>query len=129
MSQPKPLFFNLDFIEQLDAIDTVPALRIAYYNTLPKSKYSRLKNISRTQVLGHSFILNPEPILNDNVTDPSYLVQYIRLAGRRSYALYKLYKLKYLDLSYYPDIALEKIKHNPLLNIANNKIYFKFEED
>ncbi len=128
MSQPKPLFFNLDTIEQLDVIDTIPALRIVYYNTIPKSKYSRLKKFSRNKLLGASFLLNPEPILNDNVTDPNYLVQYVRLAGRRSYAMHKLYNLRYLDLSYFPDISLEKIKHNPLLTIAKDKIHFKYED-
>jgi predicted RNA-binding protein associated with RNAse of E/G family len=57
-----------------------------------------------------------------------YKAQYIRLAGRRDYAIYKYYGHKYLDLSYYLDINLDTIKNNPLTKITENKIYFKYEE-
>lgn len=126
MSQRKPLFFDLDLLEKLDSITTVPALKLLYSGSIPKYKRSRLNFVKLRP--GNSFLLNPEPLLNDTSTDPSYIVQYIRLAGRRNYGMYKLYKIKYLDLSYYPEILLDKIKHNPLLTIANNKIYFKYEE-
>lgn len=77
---------------------------------------------------GKSFLLNPKPLLYERTTDPIYIVQYIKLAGRRDYTEYKLFKNKHLDLNLYPDINLDAIKHNPLITIANNKIYFKFEE-
>lgn len=126
MSQKKPLFFDLDSLEKLDAITTIPALKLLYSGSIPKHKRSRLNFVKLKT--GGSYLLNPEALFNDKSTDPSYIVQYIRLAGRRNYGMYKLYKIKYLDLSYYPEILLDKIKHNPLLTIANNKIYFKYEE-
>jgi len=82
----------------------------------------------RTQMYGQSFLLNPDDLLTDRRTDPSYIVQYIKLAARRDYAMYKLYKITYLDLSYYPDIDRSKISHNPLLSIAGDKLFFKYEE-
>lgn len=126
MSQKKPLFFNLDSIENLSTADMVPALKMLYSGSIPKYKHSKLKFIKVRA--GYSFLLNPEALFNDKSTDPSYISQYIKLAGRRNYGMYKLYKITYLDLSYYPEILLDKIKHNPLLTIANNKIYFKYEE-
>jgi len=80
-------------------------------------------------MIGQSFLLNPDELLNDRRTDPSYIVQYIKLAARRDYAMYKLYNITYLDLTYYPDIDRSKISHNPLLNIAGDKLFFKYEEN
>lgn len=77
---------------------------------------------------GSSFLINPKPLLYDTTTDIIYKAQYIKLAGRRDYTQYKLFKAKYLDLNLYPDINLGAIKSNPLITITNNKIYFKFEE-
>lgn len=77
---------------------------------------------------GNSFILNPTDLFNDRFTDPIYVVQYIKLAAKRDYAMYKLYNITYLDLTLYPDIDKSKISHNPLLKIAGSKLYFKYEE-
>jgi hypothetical protein len=41
--------------------------------------------------------------------------------------LYKLYKVTHLDLSYFKDLDLDTLAHNPLLKITQNKIYFKYE--
>ncbi len=87
------------------------------------------KKFNRARMIGQSFLLNPDELLNDRRTDPSYIVQYIKLAARRDYAMYKLYNITYLDLTYYPDIDRSKISHNPLLNIAGDKLFFKYEEN
>lgn len=77
---------------------------------------------------GHSFLLDAASLFSDT-SDIAYKAQYIRLAGRRDYSLYKLYRVTYLDLSYFKDIDLDAIKHNPLLTITQNKIYFKYESN
>lgn len=123
------LLFNLNLLESetlCDAKNLVELLRLHYCKkTIPKS--SRSKKPIRN-LLGNSFLLNPAPLFNDKSTDVIFKAQYIRLAGRRDYANYKYYGTKYLDLSFFQDIDLEAIKHNPLLTIKENKIYFKFEE-
>ena len=124
----KTLFFNLNLVEELDYVDALLALKMYYYKTLPKNKRSKLVNLRISRMFGSSFLINPEPILNDKSTDPIYLIQYLRLAGRRNYMMYTQYNIKYLDLSFYPDINISRIKHNPLLKLANDKIYFKHEE-
>lgn len=77
---------------------------------------------------GSSYLLNFDDLLH-HVGDTLWKGQYIRLAARRDYMLYKMYRAKYLDLSYFPDIDINAIKHNPLLEIVGNKLYFKFEEN
>ena len=120
------VFFNLELLEAESQCD--PKLMLSmlerhfYKKLIPKNRREQsYKNLS-----GHSFLLNVAPLFQDTV-DIAYKVQYIRLAGRRDYSLYKFYKATYLDLSFFKDIDLELIKHNPLLKIDSNKIYFKYE--
>ncbi|MFY8211572.1 MAG: hypothetical protein ACOVLB_02725 [Candidatus Nanopelagicus sp.] len=120
------VFFNLELLEAESQCD--PKLMLSmlerhfYKKLIPKNRREQsYKNLS-----GHSFLLNVAPLFKDTV-DIAYKVQYIRLAGRRDYSLYKFYKATYLDLSFFKDIDLELIKHNPLLKIDSNKIYFKYE--
>lgn len=97
-----------------------------HYNKtfLKKSSFKRFKSIK-----GSSYLLNPVPVLNQIAgIDIAYNVQYIKLAARRSFTDYRIYNQIKLDLSFFPDIDLNSIKTNPLLNITTNKIYFKFEE-
>jgi hypothetical protein len=126
----KPLFFNLSLLEnntQCDPVLLVEKLKLHFIRkTIPKNQYSRIKPIPNLN--GNSFLINATSFFDDKVTDTVYKAQYIRLAGRRDYAIYKHYGHKYLDLSYYSDINLDSIKNNPLITITQNKIYFKYEE-
>ena len=121
------LFFNLDLLETETNCD--PKLMLSMLERhfskklIPKNhrELNSFKNLS-----GHSFLLNAQPLFSDPC-DIAHKAQYIRLAGRRDYSLYKLYRVVYLDLSYFKDIDLDAIKYNPLLTITDNKIYFKHE--
>ena len=55
-----------------------------YYNRKTYNKYQKIKYGS---IKGNSWILNPTPLFNCN-EDIAYIVQYIKLAGRRDYFLY-----------------------------------------
>ena len=87
-----------------------------------------LKYGLRNKLKGNSFLLQPEKLLSDKTTDILYIQQYISLAALRDYSLYSLYGIKSLPLSYYPDINLDSIKNNPLLNVTKTDITFKYEE-
>lgn len=121
------LFFNLELLETESLCE--PKLMLVllekHFNKklIPKNsrELARYKNLA-----GHSFLLNPKPLFEDTA-DIAHKAQYIRLAGRRDYGLYKLYKLTYLDLSFFMEINLDLIKHNPLLELTSNKIHFKYE--
>ena len=123
------LFYNLDNLigdTECDPNKTLYILKFLYYKVLPKNSYS--PKINKQRYVGVSFILNPEPLFNDKSTDILYKIQYIKLAGMRSYFEYKTYKIKHLNRSFYPDILLENIKRNPLLDITDTNIYFTHEE-
>lgn len=124
------LFFNLHNLElqaDNDPKKFIALLKYHHTGLLPKHKNVKYKP-SVLPMHGFSFMLNPAPIFDTSGIDIGYLVQYIKLAGRRDYALYTFNKVLYLDLSYFPDLDREKIHTNPLLKIANNRLHFKFEE-
>lgn len=124
------LFFNLEILEkeaQTDQLKFLALLEYHYKGSIPAKSSSKYKP-SKQSLRGYSYILNPGPLFNQQNIDPAYLVQYIKLAGRRPWILYKFYNTKTLDLSFFPDLNLEKLKTNPLLTVTNKLIYFKFEE-
>lgn len=124
------LFFNLGNLEKEASNDPVKFLALLEYHyrgSIPTSAKSKYKP-SKIPLRGYSFILNPEPIFNIHNIDINYLIQYIKLAGMRDWALYKSHKLITLDISFFPDLNLAKIKTNPILNVLNKQIIFKYEE-
>lgn len=121
------LFFNLELLEAESQCD--PKLMLSMLERhfgkklIPKNNRDRL---NYRNLAGHSFLLNADQLFTDTA-DIAHKAQYIRLAGRRDYSLYKLYAVTYLDLSYFKDIDTSLLKNNPLLQITQNKIYFKYE--
>lgn len=124
------LFFNLQLLEAKSNSDK--QICEALHN-LYKQKFIK-KNLRDSSLIipglkhGNSFLINPKDLFKNNINFV-YVSQYIKLAGRRSYLHYAEYGVRYLDLSYYPDINLEAFKFNYLLQISNDKIHFKFEEN
>ena len=122
-------FFNLENLEAESCNNSVKFLTILdtiYYRRLP-NKRKGIPRIKRP-IVGTSFILNLPTILYLRKTmDPAYLVQYVKLCARRDYMLYKQYGIKSVQLSFYPDINLEAIKTNPLINITKSEIHLKYE--
>lgn len=122
-------FFNLELIEKEASNDTEKFLYLLYYHhtkSIPKNRHQKYKP-SKVNLTGASWVLRLDPLFELNI-DNNYIVQYIKLAARRSYSFYKFYGIKTLDRSLFPDLNLENIKTNPLLKITNNLIYFKYEE-
>jgi len=122
-------FFNLEILEREAGSDSEKLLWLLYYHhtkSIPKNSRVKYKP-SKYNLNGTSWLLKPDKLFELNI-DNNYIVQYIKLAARRSYSFYKFYGIKTLDRSLFPDLNLENIKTNPLLKITNNLIYFKYEE-
>ncbi len=129
--QTMTLFFNILVLEQETSCDPdymLQALRFHWQKrTIAKHKHSVYKPIQKS-LAGSSFLLNPEGFFTDKTTDIRYLAQYLRLSARRDYSLYKTHRIKYLDLTYFTDLNLTALESNPLLEITNKQIKFKYEE-
>ena len=124
------LLFNLEYLDSIatNTLSYIYTLRYFYEKRMVVPPPGVSKKFRRASMIGKSFLLNPKDLFNDRSTDPSYIVQYIKLAARRDYAMYKVFSITHLDLTLYPDIDRSKISHNPLLKIAGNRLYFKYEE-
>lgn len=124
------LFFNLEVLEREAAGDSdklIKLLQYHYYGSIP-SNYKTKYKPSKVSLHGNSFILNPDPVLRDSPLEQAYIAQYIKLAARRDYFLYRTHGIITLDRSYFPDLILDNIKTNPLLTIETRLIKFKYEE-
>ena len=122
------LFFNLEILEVQscnDPIRFISMLEHFFMKRLP-SRYSK-SLYSKVSLHGKSFLLNPAGLFNDKTTDILYKVQYIKLAARRDWGLYKQYAYKGLQTSYFPDLEYDAIRSNPLLEITQTEIHFKYE--
>jgi hypothetical protein len=122
------IFFNLSNLEKEAGKDSKRFITLLYnlaYNKLPRVRFKQPK----LNLVGNSYILNIDPIFkNIDKQELSYTIQYIKLAGKRDYTLYKYYDLKTLQRSYYPDLFLDNIVSNPLLKITDSEIFFVYEE-
>lgn len=118
------IFFDLDNLEAESCNNPTKFITLLYNHY--KGRLPKLT--TKRKLHGKSFILNPEPLFSRSNIDILYIIQYIKLAARRDYALYKLYNFAGLDLSYFPDIDIDKLRTNPLLTIDHNQIHFLYEE-
>lgn len=125
------LFFNLKTLQEQAGSDNhkfIAMLHLYWDKSIPLRK-SNMALRSRVSLVGHSYLLNPKEFFEDKSTDIIYRVQYLKLAGMRDYSLYKQYKYIGLQTSFFPDLAHDNIKHNPLLIIKPTEILFKYERN
>lgn len=123
------LFFDINKLEEQAGNDSTKLLQMLYFHwnkQIPLNKSNKFLR-SKVPLIGNSYILNPKDLYTDQ-SDDLFKVQYIKLAGRRDYSLYRLYKYCRLPTSYFPDLIYDSLKHNPLLEITPTEIKFKYEE-
>lgn len=103
---------------------------IAYltFRPLPKNNYDPIKKYASINWAGDSFLLNSSAVIyNRSRCEDKDLAEYVALASFRSLAEYDATKRKTLSVEICP-ITLESINKNKLLSIANDEIYFAWEE-
>ena len=117
------LFFNFENVTKEAKGDPFKVVEI-----LESWRLGRvLKYGLKRKLRGNSFLLNAASILNEKSVDILYVYQYIQLAAKRDYTLYSLYGIRSLPLSHYPEIRLDSLKTNPLLQVTKSEINFKYE--
>lgn len=122
------LFFNLKTLEEQSCNDSnkfITMLEYHWNKKLPR-RYSKYLP-SKVSLAGNSYILRPDLLFADTSTDILFRIQYVKLAARRDWSLYKQYKYKALQTSYFPDLLYDVIRSNPLLEITDSEIIFKYE--
>lgn len=123
------LFFDLNTLETQSCNDPVKFIKMleAHFQKRLPSRYSK-SLVSKVPLHGKSFLINPADFFNDETTDILYKVQYIKLAARRDWMLYSQYGYTGLQTSYFPDLVYDVIRSNPLLEITQTEIHFKYEK-
>ena len=116
------LFYNLELLSKKSKGNPTKMVELLnrYYTEKSSNTYVS------TNLQGKGFILNPVGLFSSKEND-IYKAQYIILASKRDYFLYTKYGITTLQLSYSPDINIEKIKYNPLLTITKTEIGFLHE--
>ena len=123
------IFFNLKTLEDASCNNSNEfLLRLWYHCTKSLPKTSKQIKYTVPKLTGTSYLINYEDFFLDKNTDILFKVQYIKLAARRDYMLYKQYNYTGLQTSYFPDLIYDSIKYNPLLEIKPTEILFKFEK-
>lgn len=111
----------LEYFYLKQGIDVPPFLR----KKIPKGvKLAAKEPYSK----GACFIIEVDKALKE-ATDPSYLYVYLELASMRNKFDYIIRGVKHLPLAMVPDYLLSWVEINPMLEVKNENIYFKYEQE
>ena len=111
----------LEYFYLKQGIDVPPFLR----KRIPKE----VKLAAREAYFkGACFIIEIDKVLKE-ATDPSHLYIYLELASMRNKFDYTIRGVKYLPLAMVPDYLLSWVEINPMLEVKNENIYFKYEQE
>jgi hypothetical protein len=122
------LFFSLEKLEKQTGNSDPKFMQILWEHYQCKTlQRPSLRKVKFKPINGSSYLLNPQPLFNQTI-DIAYVVQYIKLAAKRDYSLFRMFNQIGLDLSFFPELDQQYINRNPLLIVKNNHIQFKFEE-
>lgn len=76
---------------------------------------------------GPCFILNINEVLEE-ADNPWHLYVYLELAAKRNLFDYKMRGSTHLPLALVPDRVLVSIQFNSMLEVKDDKLYFKYEQ-
>ena len=75
---------------------------------------------------GACYIRNIDTAL-ENIKDPNNLYIYLELASKRSLFDYKIRGNKHLPLPLVPEYLMGLVETNPMLEVKDGNVYFKYE--
>ena len=76
---------------------------------------------------GDCFIINLNEALR-RAENPNYLYYYLELASKRNLFSYKIQGITYLPIQFVPEYLMGLVETNPMLEVKDEKIYFKYEQ-
>ena len=89
--------------------------------------HSVLSEASKPWPKGDCYIINIDEVLR-MAQDPTYLYYYLELASKRSLFDYKMRGITYLPIQFVPEYLMGLVETNPMLEVKDDKIYFKYEQ-
>lgn len=102
---------------------------------IPKSPVLQLRRVSqkiKMEVVkeyprGPCFLINPNEALL-NASSPNDLYIYLELASKRNIFDYKMRGITYLPMYFVPEYLMGLVETNPMLEVKDDKLYFKYEQ-
>jgi len=127
--------FLFDWVKIYDAskgnvVEIVRIFRMIVEKQLPKNKYDPIYRYSQKDFSGISFMLHPDVLLYHSFKYKyREVAQYISLCALRSSADFISTQDPSLDVVLMPGLSPEKIiENNRLLEIDEDRVYFRYEE-
>ena len=123
------LFFDIQKLEKLADGNDLKFVFLLYkwwkYKDLVFRKGDKFR-LTEPLAGNTGWLIHPEKLFTQ-ADDVIFMVQYIRLAAKRDLLMFNHYGVTTLPTSYYTDLNIEQLKHNPLLTITDTEIKFKYE--
>jgi len=121
--------YNWDKIYKYAKKDCEKVIRLIFcmteYAKPNKQEYILIEKINQHKK--ESFIINEIDFMFDNTVTNTDKCVFLLLASKRNYSSYKLNNIDYIETYIVENIFdIEKLKRNKLLNIIDDKIYFKY---
>lgn len=76
---------------------------------------------------GDCYLINIDAAL-ENAKDPNHLYIYLELASKRNLFDYKMRGISYLPVQFVSEYLMGLVTTNPMLEVKDEKIYFKYEQ-
>lgn len=94
---------------------------------LGQPKQEVIKSTVEPWITGECYLINVDEALR-MAQDPQYLYYYLELASKRSLFDYKMRGVNYLPVQFVPEYLMGLVDINPMLEVKDEKIYFKYEQ-
>ena len=94
---------------------------------LPKPENNVIKEANKPWPTGYCYLVNVDEVLR-RAQDPNYLYYYLELASKRDLFDYKMRAVVYLRIQFVPEYLMGLVETNPMLEVKDDKLYFKYEQ-
>ena len=94
---------------------------------LGNKKQTILKEAVKPWPTGYCYLINIDKVLEE-ATDPNYLYYYLELASKRDLFSYQIRGIRYLPIQFVPEYLMGLVETNPMLEVKDEKVYFKYEQ-
>ena len=99
---------------------------MTYISRLPVPKIVKIE-VDKAYPQGPCFVINIDAALK-NASSPNDLYIYLELASKRNLFDYKMRGVTYLPLHFVSEYLMGLVETNPMLEVKDEKIYFKYEQ-
>jgi hypothetical protein len=77
---------------------------------------------------GPCFLVNIDDALK-HASSPNHLYIYLELASKRNIFDYQMRGILYLPMAMVPECLMALVETNPMLEVKDDKLYFKYEQE